>query len=170
MRPPPTVGVAFSTMAEGQERSYEKLGEGQQLYRQISYCSNAETLWSKIESGHYDWLGVSPPEKQSDKPRFIVGMPPRRTSGVIASVIAKHDTTTGVPSGAHRVVIASPSPYKVPPSESHWHTPEQARDDFALRVQALRDASGSGLHRVTLYIDDLEESQEFVVRALPNKI
>src|SRR5919202_6870004 len=30
------------------------------LYQHIEFCRNAETLWHKLQSGHWDWLGVHP--------------------------------------------------------------------------------------------------------------
>ncbi len=39
------------------------------LYRNIEFCRNAETLWHKLQSGHWDWLGVHP------KGQFVLGSP-----------------------------------------------------------------------------------------------
>jgi hypothetical protein len=44
--------------------------EGQQLYRVIEFCKDPETLWAKIESGHWQWLGIHPSGK------YVLGRPP----------------------------------------------------------------------------------------------
>src|ERR671912_663983 len=41
------------------------------LYQYIEFCRNAETLWHKLQSGHWDWLGVHP------KGQFVLGRPRR---------------------------------------------------------------------------------------------
>ena len=39
-------------------RSYSAHEVGQQLSAVIEPCALLETLWVKVDSGHYDWLGV----------------------------------------------------------------------------------------------------------------
>jgi len=45
-------------MADDRSRSREGLQRGQQLYAVIEFCTDPETLWGKIASGHWDWLSA----------------------------------------------------------------------------------------------------------------
>ena len=55
-------------------RSYSAHEVGQQLYAVIEFCSLRETLWAKVDSGHYDWLGV---QESRGRRVFILGRPPQ---------------------------------------------------------------------------------------------
>ena len=55
------------------------------VYETISFCTNPETLWRKLEEGRWDWLGVHP------KGQYVLGSP-RRKGGAgfpIAGVVAE---------------------------------------------------------------------------------
>jgi hypothetical protein len=39
------------------------------VYEKIEFCRNAKTLWGKIQSGRWDWLGVHP------NGQFVLGSP-----------------------------------------------------------------------------------------------
>lgn len=49
--------------------------------RTIEFCRNAKTLWGKIESGRWDWLGVHPDGQ------FVLGSLARSRSGLSASIV-----------------------------------------------------------------------------------
>lgn len=53
------------------------MGEGP-LYRRIEFCRNKETLWHKLQSGRWDWLGRKPDGQ------FVLGSP-RLSGRIIAS-------------------------------------------------------------------------------------
>jgi hypothetical protein len=151
--------------SEGPSRSYEDLGAGQQRYRVIEQCTAPETLFAKIESRQYDWLGVQ--EKKGHR-TFILGRPPVGGSGVRATLTSKHISPDGTrPTGDHRVTVRAP--LDSVPSEAWWPTPEGARADFVRQVDALKSGPGSALYRVTLIVGRHVEAEEFVVRALPNR-
>lgn len=46
----------------------EEKGEGP-LYQNIEFCRSTETLWNKLQSGRWDWLGVH------TKGQFVLGSP-----------------------------------------------------------------------------------------------
>lgn len=50
-------------------RRHEDTEVGQQLYAAIEYCRKPTTLWSRLATGHYDWLGM-----RRDG-RFVLGRP-----------------------------------------------------------------------------------------------
>lgn len=69
------------------------------LYDRIEFCRDPETLWGKLESKRYDWLGVHP------KGQFVVGSPPvQRFSGGAGSSLARG----GAPEGEHGFRIEGP--------------------------------------------------------------
>ena len=55
------------------------MAEGGPLYRHIEFCRNPETLWHKLQSGHWDWLGRKPDGQ------FVLGRP-RRSGSMIGSL------------------------------------------------------------------------------------
>lgn len=147
-------------------RSYENLGPGQQRYRVIEQCNDSEALFAKIESGHYDWLGV---QEKKGRQTYILGRPAVSRGGVWASSTALHHSADGTaPTGQHRVSVRVPQVSS--PSESWWTTPEEARIDFLREVRELEVGSGSGLYRVTLVVDGHVDDEKFVVRASTNRI
>jgi hypothetical protein len=142
------------------ERSYEDKKPGQQLYGAIEFCTSTETLFAKIESGHYDWLGV---RETKGRVTYVLGRPRVGRLEGIASGIAKHAET-----GRHRVEVLVPHRTHRVPSESWWSTAEEARAEYDRLRVALMGGDGSGLFRVSLFIDGVRVEQQVVVRALPN--
>ncbi len=144
------------------QRSGEDLTPGQQVYAVIEFCRDPETLWNKIRSGHWDWLGVRA-EKGGRPPTFILGRPRAgRLSGEVSVTV-----TRAGGSGAHRVVLSVPHIETVDNIEHR--TAEDARAEFDRLVHDLSEGGkGSGLYRVRLFIDHELADQKFVVRARPN--
>jgi hypothetical protein len=142
------------------DRSYEDKKPGQQLYGVIEFCTSPETLFAKIESGHYDWLGV---RDTKGRVTYVLGRPRIRRLEGIASGIAKHAET-----GRHRVEVLVPHRTHRVPSASWWPTAEDARANYEGLEVALMQGDGSGLFRVSLFIDGALVEQQVVVRALPN--
>jgi hypothetical protein len=146
-------------------RSYQAYRTGQQKYAVIEYCSNAQTLWAKLESGKWEWLGV---KDDGRRHTFVLGRPPR--SGILTGSsgggIREKDST-----GEHRVQVETPKP---PPlkrgGSTTWCATEQrARERYAKTIERLNRQDGSsGIYRVSLYVSDQLESREYVVRTLPN--
>lgn len=130
---------------------------GQQAYAAIEFCSDAATLWAKIESGHWDWLGVKP------RGQFVLGRPSvrRGRGGGVLSV--------GVPGadGSNRIEVCIPR--GIAPTVYLFVTPDEAREEFSAMVNRLRESGGSSaLHRVDLYVASACERSELVVRVTPN--
>jgi hypothetical protein len=53
----------------------------------IESCTDPQTIFAKIESGHWDWLGV---QQKGTRRTFILGRPCRGGMGLVASVQARH--------------------------------------------------------------------------------
>jgi hypothetical protein len=51
------------------------------VYEHLSFCDSPDTLWRKLQSGGWDWLGVKPNERT-----FVLGAPRRpRSAGMAAT-------------------------------------------------------------------------------------
>jgi hypothetical protein len=68
---------------------------GGPLYRHIDFCRNAETLWHKLQSDHWDWLGRKPDGQ------FVLGSP--RLSGRIIPSVSLKVNRRDVKEGQHGV-------------------------------------------------------------------
>jgi hypothetical protein len=143
-------------------RSAEHLVRGQQLYAVIEFCQTAENLWGKIESGHWDWLGVK--EQADGRRTFVVGRPAIARGGVSGSATVRAKGADG----RHRVLVRTPGR---PPSGDELVTEDDARARYERTIEELRTGVGSsGLWRVSLYVDNQLVAEEFVVRAIPNQL
>lgn len=68
------------------------------IYQRMDYCSEPKTLWGKLQSGEWDWLGI-------DRDRnFILGYP-RRVGGVTDSLMVVMEKGPDVIPGDHTVRI-----------------------------------------------------------------
>ena len=67
------------------------------LYRNIEFCRNAETLWNKLQSGHWDWLGVHP------RGQFILGSPRLNLQSHMFGIASVHNCEPEAEEGRHGV-------------------------------------------------------------------
>jgi hypothetical protein len=86
---------------------------------------------------------------------------------LVASVQARHSNSE---TDRNRVVVRTPRAVRVSPDESWWPTADGARADFEHRKTELAQGEGSGLFKLSLYIEDELVEAHFVVRALPNRL
>jgi hypothetical protein len=108
-------------------------------YQYIEFCRNAETLWHKIASGHWDWLGVHPERK------FVLGRPARRAGATLRA--ASTVGTVGAPEGQHGVFVQAP--LDPGPSRTWFKTQQEAKEEYARVVSSFSgDEKGPGLLRV----------------------
>lgn len=130
------------------------MGFGEPRYEKIEFCHNAETLWGKIESGRYDWLGVHP------KGQFVVGSPPAsglRLGGAVevlrgGAEKGKHGVRTDVPGASQ-------------PSYRWFLTEDEARGAFEALVAELKAADTKPrLIRVTRIEGTFERERETIVQ------
>jgi hypothetical protein len=78
------------------------------VYQRIDYCSQVKTLWRKLRSGQWDWLGID----KSDN--YILGYPMRR-GGVTDSLMVEQGHGDDAVLGRHTVRI-----YDDPREERPW--------------------------------------------------
>lgn len=143
------------------ERSGEDLKPGQQLYGVIEFCNSPETLWGKLKSRQWDWLGV---KQARGRDTYVIGRPRvARTEAFAAGTAIEGGTADG----HHRTEVRVPHFNGV--SQRWCLTPEAARQDYLQKLEKLRaEGDGSGLFRVTLVVDGQPEAEEVVVRTRPN--
>jgi hypothetical protein len=126
------------------------------VYAKIEFCRNPETLWGKIESRRWDWLGVHPDGQ------FVLGSP--RTSKGPTLRAAPTVTKPGGETGEHRVEVDEPDG---PAGSELYATQQDAAAGFAATVESLRSESGPRLLRVRWFEKSKIVEVEYVVQRPP---
>jgi hypothetical protein len=145
--------IAASTY-DAQEAN--RVSKAHPIYRTIEFCRNANTLWGKIESGRWDWLGVHPDGK------FVLGSPAQARSRVSAAASV---VRAGAEAGRFDVKIYTPD--GPGPSVESLPTNEAARAAFEAECVRLAEGDRPCLYRVTLVLDGVLTDEEFVVTLPP---
>lgn len=134
---------------------------GQQLYATIEYCPDAETLWRRVESGHWDWLGVV---KRDGRPMYVLGAPSiARSPGTVSTLIARARGTRE----RGRVVVQTPNGSR---SESSYATLADAQAGFGRQLARLASSdANAGLYRIRLLLDGQLVDEQFVAHSAPDE-
>jgi hypothetical protein len=132
------------------------------LYQYIEFCRNAETLWHKLQSGHWDWLGRKPDGQ------FVLGRP-RRNPPSEVGVPFITSSEEGAKEGLHGIRM---QPWVGQPSKrksSRWFTTaDKAKTAFEQEIAWFEDpALKPVLARVFLVQDGLVTAERFVVQEPP---
>lgn len=138
-------------------RSYEAYEPGQPLYRVIEFCREPKALWDKIESGHWQWLGIRPDGM------FVLGRPPRHgLDAQVAGTAAEEGTDP-----ASRIEFRAP---RHGMSARQFSSPEAARAAFGafIAAEGPDGMKGPGIWRVRLITDGHLEDEQLVVRKRTN--
>ena len=127
---------------------------GGPLYERIEFCRNPETLWGKIESRHWDWLGVHPDGQ------FVLGSPSVHGRPSMAALTVGR---AGSVPGQHGIGITVPF---APAISYDWRaSPEDARSGYEQTIEEQSDeALGPGLARITLIHHREVVDEHYVVR------
>ena len=138
------------------------VAESGPLYQYIEFCRNAETLWHKLQSGHWDWLGRKPDGQ------FVLGRPRReRGSGVGVPFItsSEAEATEGLHGIQMQAWVGQPSTAK----SSTWvTTADKAQTEFEKEIARLKDHTLKPvLARVFLVQDGQVTAERFVVQEPP---
>ena len=149
--------------AVSSSRSHESLDVGQQVYAVLEFVRKEDALWAKIESGHWDWLGV---KVRRGRHTYVLGRPRASRSEGMASV---SKVSEGAKAGVHGVEVRVPHPTHRHPGGAWYATAEEAKQEFARQVAELAHGPGSGLFKVVLIEDGQQVQEELVVRVLPNE-
>jgi hypothetical protein len=132
------------------------------LYQYIKFCSNAETLWHKLQSGHWDWLGRTPDGQ------FVLGRPRREPGsrvGVPFITSSEVEATEGLHGIRMQAWVGQPSTQK----SSRWvTTADKAQTEFEKEIARLEDpALKPVLARVFLVQDGQVTAERFVAQEPP---
>ena len=138
------------------------MAESGPVYKYIEFCSNAEALWNKLQSGHWDWLGRKP-----DGP-FVLGRPRRNPPsevGVPFITSSEEGDTEGLHGIRMQAWVGQPSKQK----SSRWvTTADKAQTEFEKEIARLKDhALKPVLARVFLVQDGQVTAERFVVQEPP---
>jgi hypothetical protein len=128
---------------------------GQQLYTVIEHCRKPETLWARLASGNFDWLGM-----RRDG-RFVLGRP-RLTRRPV-----EEEGAARLESSPHRIDHRAPLD---PAYRSEGYpTPQAATSAFECIVggDPVTLLRGSGIWWVRLVVDNEPAEDRLVVRTLP---
>jgi hypothetical protein len=130
------------------------------LYRNIEFCRNTETLWHKLQSGNWDWLGVHPDRK------FVLGSP--SASGGLAAGLSIKTVEPGVKEGVHgvRYELWNGMPGLEPAGE-WFSTAEEARARYEVLLEEYRNQNPI-LARVRLFEDRWVAEEEFIANIPPS--
>jgi hypothetical protein len=123
------------------------------LYRHIEFCRNAETLWGKLQSGTWDWLGVHPDGK------FVLGSPAANKGFQIRAAA----TVVQLPAeeGEHGVVTHTPHGL----ASAIWCPTEEAAKHEFQRLRDLEEAGeGPRLLRLRRVEGGRTVEEDYVVR------
>jgi hypothetical protein len=137
------------------------VAESEPLYRYIEFCRDPETLWHKLQSGLWDWLGRKPDGQ------FVLGRPKRKRAMFSASPSVFR--STAAEEGKHGININGWNGLpKAPPSHEWFESAAQARAGFEERVADLdRPEQAPILARVVLIEDGYPTDERFIAQTPP---
>ena len=132
------------------------------LYQYIEFCRNTDTLWHKLQSGHWDWLGRKPDG------RFVLGRPRRELESMVGA-LSVMNTEPGAKEGLHgvKVYLWNGLPNSQPSCQ--WFTDTaKAWARFNEQVDHLEDPQrGPTLARVILIEEGQVTDERFIARVPP---
>lgn len=136
------------------------MGEGP-LHKHIEFCRNAETLWYKLQSGRWDWLGRKPDGQ------FVLGSPARNAPRVFPPAMKQADP--GADRGQHGIRtdiwLGVPSS---PPGAYWFARAQEARRGFEKKVADLdRPEQAPILAKVVLIENGYPTDERFIAQTPP---
>ena len=138
------------------------MAESGPLYQYIEFCRNAETLWHKLQSGHWDWLGRKPDGT------FVLGKPrriPPSEAGVPFITSFEEGATEGLHGIRMDAWVGQPRKRK----SSRWFTTaDEAKTAFEQEIAWFEDpALKPVLAWVYLVQDGQVTDERFVMQEPP---
>jgi hypothetical protein len=135
---------------------------GGPLYQYIEFCRNAETLWHKLHSGIWDWLGRKPDGQ------FVLGRPSRARNGLHIPPIGVARTNPGANEGQHGVKTFIWKGWPQSPPGSLWFTSAgEARSEFEKEIKRLGDLELSPILARVILIEDSQVTDERFIAQNP---
>ena len=149
------------------QRTYRReriaVDSGGPLYQYIEFCRNAETLWRKLQSGKWDWLGRKPDGQ------FVLGRPSRARNGLLALPLGVVRTDPSAIEGQNGVKVYRWLGSTNSPASAQWFTSaEEARTEFEKEVERLHSTEQSPiLARVVLMERGQATDERFIAQTPP---
>jgi hypothetical protein len=110
------------------------------IYERTDYCSDPKTLWGKLKSAKWDWLGI---DARDD---FVLGYPKRK--GAITDTLMLEVRRHGMVQGQHTVRVYD-EPTEADPTRNDVLADEpSAIAEFDRVVQEIRTSPNYRLSRV----------------------
>ncbi len=136
------------------------------LYEKVEFCRSEETLWGKLQSGRWDWIGVHP------KGQFILGRPRRFGEGTAIPTPGFERTDPEGNTGRHGVVIRQWTGWPGSPPGFLWSaTATEARAEFEREVAHFEAPDrGPTLAKIILIEDGFPADERFVARTPPTNV
>ena len=129
------------------------------IYRKIEFCKSPCSLWGKLESGRWDWIGIKPDGN------FMLGSPAakKRSAGRAGGRVSP----AGLESDEHRVRART---FQGPWVARTFRTADEAREYWPRRVSELRNLRNEQpiLYLTELKCDGQLEAKRFIVARPPN--
>jgi hypothetical protein len=131
----------------------------QPVYEKIEFCRSPKTLWGKLRSKRWDWLGVHP------EGQFVLGYPRRRVPSSRAAGTVRHQ---GAREGEHGVRVDSPFGH----AGTDWFPTEaEAVAFFEGKLSEGEESSeGPELLKVSRIEGRVPVEEEYVVRKPPTYV
>src|SRR4051794_40516988 len=141
------------------QRSYENAEVGQQLYAVLESIKAPETLWAKLATGNYDWLGVR------RNGRYVIGRPR-------LSPVGSDDGCPRLDEAEHPHRIEFIAPLDRRPRWEAYATAGETRDAYDRLVTGdpVTPVRNSGVWKVRLILHGASVEELLVVRALPRMV
>jgi hypothetical protein len=129
------------------------------IYEKIEFCRNAWTLWGKIQSGRWDWLGIHPDGQ------FVLGSPRQRKG--FTMMAAPEVVMDSANRSEHGVRVSTP--LGPPRGGASWYrTEQQAREEFRKALNSHgNESKGPELFKVQRIEQGSIAEEELIVRRPP---
>jgi hypothetical protein len=124
------------------------------VYERLSFCHSPDTLWGKLESAGWDWLGVKPDERT-----FVLGAPRRPKSGGMAAL-----TVTRAGAVPSQFGVRVRVPRFAPTSDAWCSSEDEAREEYRQTLDRLGEPGKPALFRIELIIDGQVVEEETLVQ------
>jgi hypothetical protein len=133
------------------------VAESGPVYHYIEFCRDPETLWHKLQSGHWDWLGRKP------NGQFVLGRPRRNPPsevGVPFLTGSEEGATEGLHGIRMQAWVGQPSKRK----SSRWYTTaDKAQTAFEQQIAWFEDPARKPVLAWVYLVQDGQVTDERLV-------
>lgn len=135
------------------------------LYQYIEFCNDPEALWGKLQSGHWDWLGL-----KRDERTFVLGRPRLNLEERMVGTLGAVTSEQGAQEGQHGTILRLWNGSPSQPQAQWFVEPERASASYEQLLERLDTPEQAPLLAwVTLILNGFPEDKNFIVHLLaPN--